>query len=769
MAENVVVTTLEIKGGDKVSTTMKDLKNEIAGYRDELVTLGKIEDKNEQQKERQEEVIQRLRKATKLLTDVTNAHKESLEKENEEVDLANDSYNALQRQLTKLKKEYKDMTSVERDSELGKETLQNISALDTKLKELDAGMGVFNRNVGNYGKTFEESMAEARQSSGFLAQGLGTLTGALGLMGVQNEGLAKTITGVTLALQVLQNEGFSKILIKIKEWIAAKFASTAATETETAATAAHATAMEADAAATTTATAATNGFKKALIATGIGAIIVAIGTLIAYWDELTAALGFSTEATEAEKQALEEVAQAAEEYRQAVGAAIAEPLSGYVKLRAQYKQLKSEHEKRKWIEQNTDAFKDLGLSVNDLNSAEEAFVNNTQAVVDAMIRRAMATAKEQQLTQLAAKYMEEKLKAEDEYAKKAVTAGSKVTTPMGGIYQEGELMTLNSRSGQWQYTEKGAAKQNEFVRKVAFGRANQVKGQMEALAEELATDFADIIMGKATGSSSGSSSGSSTSTISAKLAAELDEMEALIAEEATILEKELADELWVIDQKMKKEAEAAAEEKRLREESEKARKAELQSIIDASLAEMDLRDEQIAKEKEYTQAKIETAEASIDATTGLLDSVAGALESFGGESEKAQKAAKAAKIASTIIETISGATSAYMSAQTLPPPFGQIVGAANAAAVTATGMANIAKMRSLPVSGSSMSGALSAPSASVAPPNIPTELQTTRNLTSASEEELLNSLTQPQKVYILQSDIEAAGQAAKAIVEESSF
>lgn len=765
MAENVVVTTLEIKGGDKVSTTMKDLKNEIAGYRDELVTLGKIEDKNEQQKERQEEVIQRLRKATKLLTDVTNAHKESLEKENEEVDLANDSYNALQRQLTKLKKEYKDMTSVERDSELGKETLQNISALDTKLKELDAGMGVFNRNVGNYGKTFEESMAEARQSSGFLAQGLGTLTGALGLMGVQNEGLAKTITGVTLALQVLQNEGFSKILIKIKEWIAAKFASTAATETETAATAAHATAMEADAAATTTATAATNGFKKALIAIGIGAVIVAIGTLIAYWDELTEALGFSTEATEAEKQALEEAAQAAEEYRQAVGAAIAEPLSGYVKLRAQYKQLKSEHEKREWIEQNADAFKNLGLSVNDLNSAEEAFVNNTQAVVDAMIRRAMATAKEQQLTQLAAKYMEEKLKAEDEYAKKAVTAGSRVTAPMGGIYQEGELMTSNARTGRWEYTEKGAAQQNEFIKKVAYGRANQVKAQMEALAEELATDFADILMGEA----SGETSGSSTLTISAKLASELDEMEALIAEEAALLEKELADELWVIDQKMKKDAEATAEEERLRKEREDARKAELQSIIDASLAEMDLRDEQIAKEKEYTQAKIETAEASIDATTGLLDSVAEALESFGGESEKAQNAAKAAKIASTIIETISGATSAYMSAQTLPPPFGQIVGAANAAAVTATGMANIAKMRSLPVSGSSMSGALSAPSASVAPPNIPTELQTTRNLTSASEEELLNSLTQPQKVYILQSDIEAAGQAAKAIVEESSF
>jgi hypothetical protein len=768
MAENVAVTTLEIRGTEKVATTMKELKQQITDYRNELVSLGQVEDKNEEQIARQEEVIQKLQKATKLLTDVTNAHKQSAKEDGKEVDIANDSYNALQKRLTELKKAYKEMTAAERDSELGKETLQTISQLDVKLKELDAGMGVYSRNVGNYGMSFEEAMNTARQSSGYLAQGIGTLNGVIGMMGIENEGLTKTLNGVTLGLQVMQNEGVSKLIIKLKDWIAAKIATTAATATETTATAAHTTAMEADAVATTAATAATSGFKKALIATGIGAIVVAIGSLIAYWDELTEALGFAKEATDAETEAMKKAEEAAEEYRKAVGSAISDSLSGYVKLRSQYKQLKSEAEKTEWINNNADAFRDLGLSVNGLNDAENAFINNTQAVVDAMIRRAMATAKEQQLTQLAAKYMEAKLKAEDQYAKQAKSAGSKVVYPRGGIYQEGEEMYVDRRSGAWVYTEKGAANYNATLKKNLMAETNRIKEEMVTLADELATDFADLLMGGGSSSSSSSSS-SGTTTISAKLAAELDEVEILLEEEYALLEKGLADELWMITSKAEAEIAADEEEKKRRAEREEARRQELRDIVETSLAEIEMREEQIAKEKEYTEAKIEAAEASIDATTGLLDSVADAIEAFGGESEKAQKAAKAAKIASTIIETISGATSAYMSAQTLPPPYGQIVGSANAAAVLATGMANIAKMKAVSSSSSVSSIGNSSISANVSAPDIPTNLQTTRNVTSATEEELLNRMASPQKVYILQSDIEAAGSVAKAQVTESSF
>jgi rhodanese-related sulfurtransferase len=44
-----------------------------------------------------------------------------------------------------------------------------------------------------------------------------------------------------------------------------------------------------------------------------------------------------------------------------------------------------------------------------------------------------------------------------------------------------------------------------------------------------------------------------------------------------------------------------------------------------------------------------------------------------------------------------------------------------------------------------------------------------RTVTSASEEDRLNRMAEPARVYILQSDIEAAGRAAKVQVDESTF
>lgn len=60
------------------------------------------------------------------------------------------SYNQLSQQLELLKKAYKSMTKEEKQSPLGKEMEQAIQNLDAHLKDLDADMGQFQRNVGNY-------------------------------------------------------------------------------------------------------------------------------------------------------------------------------------------------------------------------------------------------------------------------------------------------------------------------------------------------------------------------------------------------------------------------------------------------------------------------------------------------------------------------------------------------------------------------------------------------------------------------------------------
>jgi predicted nucleic acid-binding Zn-ribbon protein len=158
-----------------------------------------------------------------------------------------------------------------------------------------------------------------------------------------------------------------------------------------------------------------------------------------------------------------------------------------------------------------------------------------------------------------------------------------------------------------------------------------------------------------------------------------------------------------------------------------------------------------------------------NATSGLMSALADMYESDEKNAEKNAKKIKALRIASATIDMLNGAVAAFASAQQLPPPFGQIVGAANAAAVIAMGVANINKIKSTNPTGGGTATASAPTPASVSAPNIDTGLQSVRNVTSASEEDRLNRMAKEQRVYILQSDIEAAGEQSKVQVAESSF
>jgi hypothetical protein len=732
MAENVAVTTLEIRGTEKVATTMKELKQQITDYRNELVALGQIEDKTEEQMERQEEVVKKLQKATKLLTDVTNAHKKSAKDDNKEVDIANDSYNALQKRLTELKKAYKDMTSAERESDLGKETLQNISALDTKLKDLDAGMGVYSRNVGNYGQTFEEAMNKARQSSGYMAQGLGTITSAMGLLGVQNESATKTIQLLALAFQAFTNEGVTKAIVKLKDWITAKRAASAASKTSVAETQAMSGAMKAEAAATTTATTATNLFKKALIATGIGAIIVLIGTLIASWDDLTDSVGRSAKEQKKHIEDMEREMERSIVIMEARGATQAEVMAAEIQnmrtLIDEYLEL-VDIEASKWfgdVEEAVDAVREAQEKLNDK-------MNESKALIISTIRG-----------------------TKDFYDARNLSEYERKVKDINNTYESMKNLVM-------EITWESSAQRNAMLGAVEVWKKLEMEMADEAEAERKRQEAAEA---------AAAAEAEKEAAINKKRAAEREEWseeQRALAEEEAYWKEQSEAQVDAILAPIEAQKEADAEAQRLREEREAAMMEEVRLMNEAAMEEMATQEALIEKQRELTEAKKEAALASADATSNLLSSIADAVESFGAENEKSQKAAKGIKVAATTIETISGATSAYMSAQTLPPPYGQIVGAANAAAVLATGIANIAKIKAITPGSSISSLGDTAISANVSAPNIPTNLQSTHNVTSSSEEELLNRMAQPQRVYILQSDIEAAGSVAKAQVAESSF
>lgn len=192
--------------------TVKDLKNEIQGLRDKLLNV----------KEGSEEynaVLNQLIEDEKKLTSVMQAGKK-------EVHAAAGSYNALSQEMSALKRVWKEVQDEASRNEIGK----RINDINNQLKEMDASVGVFSRNVGDY----TNSIVDA---SKLIFQNLEQISPAIGGIGGQVASLVPLIQKTVK-----------------------------------------------------TATTGLKGIKAALAGTGIGLLVVALGLLVQNWDKVTAAI-----------------------------------------------------------------------------------------------------------------------------------------------------------------------------------------------------------------------------------------------------------------------------------------------------------------------------------------------------------------------------------------------------------------------------------------------------------------------------------------------
>lgn len=191
-----------------------------------------------------------------------------------------------------------------------------------------------------------------------------------------------------------------------------------------------------------------------------------------------------------------------------------------------------------------------------------------------------------------------------------------------------------------------------------------------------------------------------------------------------------------------------------------------------------LREKMRLRQKDVEDAKAKAAEQrqimemSVGATSDIFSALAAIYEADGEANAKSAKRAKALQIASTTIDTISGAVAAYMNAVKAikDPILGPIIGAAQAAAVSAAGYANIRKIQATDVSGKSTGSTVSAP-AFVTAPTVAVGTPTTTT-TNSTGEDTVNSTpgdSQPVQVYILDSQIQASNNATRTKVQESSF
>ena len=182
-----------------------------------------------------------------------------------------------------------------------------------------------------------------------------------------------------------------------------------------------------------------------------------------------------------------------------------------------------------------------------------------------------------------------------------------------------------------------------------------------------------------------------------------------------------------------------------------------------------LREQDAKDAKEKAKQQMEVMQSVASATSGILGSIADMYESDEKNSEKNANKIKGLRIAAATIDTISGAVGAFMqAAATIPPPMGAIIGGIQAAAVTAAGIAQIAKMKSTKVSGSASNSAPTAPAVTSAPVRT-MDIQQVRSVTSASEEDRLNQMASDQRVVLVMSDLEVKQNQSRVQVAEASF
>ena len=147
----------------------------------------------------------------------------------------------------------------------------------------------------------------------------------------------------------------------------------------------------------------------------------------------------------------------------------------------------------------------------------------------------------------------------------------------------------------------------------------------------------------------------------------------------------------LIDEQRKKDMIAKAEENR----------KEVIKRVDDEIQEnkKKLEDEEFERKRKLSEkeaeeeknAKKALLDASFSATSSTLNAIS---DITGKENKKAFEFSKGLEIADATVSTIKGAVGAFAQASaSYPPPYGQIIGGITAGAVTASGLANIAKIK----------------------------------------------------------------------------
>lgn len=329
-------------------------------------------------------------------------------------------------------------------------------------------------------------------------------TGVMGMFGTENEKVTQAILKVQSALAILNGvqqvanvlNKDSALMLRLKQ--IRMIASTASTKENTVATTANTVAENLSGVTLKKNTIIQNAWNvakavaKALLGDWTGLLLVGAAALTTY----AIATSGSKDELEKESEATKKAKEQKEEYVNTVASSTAKLVSKFKDLKDSYSKMRTEGEKTQWIKENKTELHNLGLKINDVISADKVFVSNSDKVIKAFELRAKAAALATLQTQAYEDYYKKTLNAETNFK-----AGTSNTFGGNGDTQKLWHNFINSKkSSEWKdlvkdgkLTQKGADEFSDFVRKQgkrvvtkeSLTAASDLKKELEGIDKEL--------------------------------------------------------------------------------------------------------------------------------------------------------------------------------------------------------------------------------------------------------------------------------------------
>lgn len=451
------------KGDDKAYRSLKaqqqEVSKQIAAYR---------------------EVEQEITKAGDALEAFQSSVEGSMQSE-DKVENMRAKFMEMRNELVNVAMQYRSMSDEERASAEGQALKQKLDDLQKRAGTLRDAMADVNRAI-NAEANDAKGFKAATQAAQLAISAWGGVTSVMQAFGVKSEDVAEIQADLQAALAA-SNALTQAQLVLQKESEVMQMIATAQEKARAAAIAVRTAAEGKGVIATKAATVAQAAFNAVASMNPYVLLAMAILSVVGGIALLTSHLKKSKKAQEEEAAAAKKRQEAEAEANKQAATTAANAMTKYQDLRKAWKKLKTESEKNKFLKDNADAFKELGLAIDGVNGAEKFFNAQTGDVVKAFTLRAKAAAVSSLIQKEWEKYYQASVSAPNKYKKAKAGEGY-----AGFSYDERKLITSNDRyntmvNGRHVMTEEGAAEINRLRNAKVLEARNEITDKALKQAE----------------------------------------------------------------------------------------------------------------------------------------------------------------------------------------------------------------------------------------------------------------------------------------------